>query len=478
MRSFWHTVKKSIGLHSFSDSLWWNLTITYTVVSVIGMLFILATFDVVTGYGNYKKITAPSFVLQTVQNTLRPYREIPLGALSSQLNLIIQSVEKSVENLEMPLSSPEVYRLNLSCSPDVAVIIFDRSKRIIKDLGDKNLTAKFLQSQDFLYSFNELGGHILESDVHTSFSITPINNDLSLVVLLRSYFSLWLQIKSSVTWLIDSIGMFFVVSFIVAIFCGLFAARPITRRLSHIAEVTSSWSEGKLDTKIIECGNDELSTHSRNLNIMAEQLKDYLNLRTRNSIKEERARMAVQLHDTVKQNLFALALQIKAIESKAGTVVVNHLAEAKQIIKECQIGLENVISELRISYPPVIDIAHELESIKSEYLNRYNLKIELLLRVNNAIQSEILNEVLLIIRESLNNAVRHGKAHEAIITLTLEQDKKRVTIYDNGIGFDTTKNSVGMGLTTMSRRARKLNNGSLIINSIPQQGTSIEISWT
>jgi two-component system, NarL family, sensor histidine kinase UhpB len=81
-----------------------------------------------------------------------------------------------------------------------------------------------------------------------------------------------------------------------------------------------------------------------------------------------------------------------------------------------------------------------------------------------------------IIREQLNNVLKHAKATE--VTINLSQNKKLITlsIFDNGVGFDTTKKSNGTGLGNIISRA-KLYNGKAIVISQPGEGCSLIASF-
>jgi signal transduction histidine kinase len=80
-----------------------------------------------------------------------------------------------------------------------------------------------------------------------------------------------------------------------------------------------------------------------------------------------------------------------------------------------------------------------------------------------------------IIQEALNNIVKHAEATKVDISLLYENDEIRLTIADNGIGFDMTKTrKSGNGINNMNDRAEILG-GTFKLVSNPGVGTTIEV---
>ena len=80
-------------------------------------------------------------------------------------------------------------------------------------------------------------------------------------------------------------------------------------------------------------------------------------------------------------------------------------------------------------------------------------------------------------QELLNNILKHAKATEALLQLTLERKKLTVVAADNGIGFDpgeAAKKTKGIGLTSIKNRVQLLD-GEMKIASAPEKGTTITI---
>ena len=80
-----------------------------------------------------------------------------------------------------------------------------------------------------------------------------------------------------------------------------------------------------------------------------------------------------------------------------------------------------------------------------------------------------------IAQEALTNVVRHARATRASLSLTMTPEEARLTVDDNGAGFDADSVPPDRyGLRGMSERARLLN-GELRVATSPGEGTCVEV---
>ena len=76
----------------------------------------------------------------------------------------------------------------------------------------------------------------------------------------------------------------------------------------------------------------------------------------------------------------------------------------------------------------------------------------------------------------LNNILKHAQARKVTVHLCQDQQKVFLEIIDDGIGFDpaTIRGRGGLGLEGMEERVALLG-GQLIVNSKPEQGTTVRV---
>jgi signal transduction histidine kinase len=90
------------------------------------------------------------------------------------------------------------------------------------------------------------------------------------------------------------------------------------------------------------------------------------------------------------------------------------------------------------------------------------------------VSADVRRQVFLIFKESVNNVVRHSECTEADIELRIEGGRLRLTLRDNGKGFDTSKAGNGNGLASMASRAKSLG-GALEVVSSKGMGTTVTL---
>ena len=99
-----------------------------------------------------------------------------------------------------------------------------------------------------------------------------------------------------------------------------------------------------------DTSEDELGQVARQLNRMAEQLQNLLEARQKLATLEERNRLARDLHDSVKQQIFAVSMQIgatKVLLKRDVDAAEGRLNEAEKLVHQAQQELTSLIRELR-----------------------------------------------------------------------------------------------------------------------------------
>jgi len=84
------------------------------------------------------------------------------------------------------------------------------------------------------------------------------------------------------------------------------------------------------------------------------------------------------------------------------------------------------------------------------------------------------NNIMMAVKESVHNVVKHATASEVTIKVTFEGKMLRVAIQDNGCGFEPAEAAAGNGLTNMKRRLQDIG-GTCVVESRPGQGTTVHL---
>jgi NarL family two-component system sensor histidine kinase LiaS len=136
-----------------------------------------------------------------------------------------------------------------------------------------------------------------------------------------------------------SLILFTIAAGLVGTVFGYFTARGLTKRLRTLSRAADSWSKGSFSIIVQDRSEDELGQLAQHLNQMAEHLQNLLQTRQELATLDERNRLARELHDSVKQQVFATSMQVGAARASIDQdpqAAQAHLAEAEQLSRQAQ----------------------------------------------------------------------------------------------------------------------------------------------
>lgn len=202
------------------------------------------------------------------------------------------------------------------------------------------------------------------------------------------------------------------------------------------------------------------------------------------SQETERARVARELHDGVSQLLVAVKFIFESVQERISIPGVDAAELATMTGKGVE-RLNDVLREIRrISHdlrPTALDdlgLQAAIAQTLSEFGQRTGQKVELHANSGGELSTAVATALFRVVQEALTNIERHAGASEVAISLIHRSHLLRLTIMDNGRGFDPEALSAqlrgGLGLTSMRERVETLG-GLFNLRSAPDQGTTIEI---
>ncbi|MDA1647312.1 MULTISPECIES: sensor histidine kinase [Bacillus] len=178
------------------------------------------------------------------------------------------------------------------------------------------------------------------------------------------------------------------------------------------------------------------------LNEANEQIKDLVK-------REERQRIARDLHDTLGHTLSLITLKSQLVEKLIVKNPERASAEAKEITQTSRTALKQLrelISDMRM-----ITVEEELEQIKA-ILQAANVELEIRQETSASSLSPIEQNILgMCLREAVTNVVKHSKATRCIVSVLESQGELILTVEDNGIGL-ADQNHDGNGIRGMKER--------------------------
>jgi signal transduction histidine kinase len=266
-------------------------------------------------------------------------------------------------------------------------------------------------------------------------------------------------------------GLYFIlIATVVATLTGLLITRNVTRRLHRITQAAESWSKGELTVEVRDATRDEIGQLGQDLNSMAEQLHTLLATREELAAVEERNRLARDLHDSIKQNVFATALLVGAARSHLPLDTLpaeTYLAEAEALAEQTRQELTALIHELRPARLADKGLAFVLRNYAEDWSRRMGIAVAMDVQGERITALDIEEALFRVAQEALANIARHSGAVQVTIHLTWDGAQVLLTIADDGTGFDVTHaNGRGVGLASMRERVAAYH-GTLDITSTP-----------
>ena len=195
---------------------------------------------------------------------------------------------------------------------------------------------------------------------------------------------------------------------------------------------------------------------------------------------DERTRLAVELHDSLSQTLSGISMHIdSALRFFERDRMIEKLSIAAQMLQSCREELRNCLWDLRNRALDEPDMAEAIRRTLKPQTGDAELSIRFCVP-RKEISDDTAHIILRILRELASNAVRHGRATRIRIAGAYEPDVFKLSVQDNGTGFDVP-NAPGMaqghfGLQGIRERLKTLG-GTMSVISSPQGGTKVIMTF-
>ena len=196
----------------------------------------------------------------------------------------------------------------------------------------------------------------------------------------------------------------------------------------------------------------------------------------------ERTRLAVELHDSLSQNLTGVSLAIRAANRLADSDsdgMRNSLNVAAKALDSCRDELRNCLWDLRNQTLEETDMNEAIRQTLAPHIGD-NTKLSVRFNVSRErLSDNTAHCILRIIRELVSNAIRHGGASAIKIAGSIEEDRLLFSVSDNGCGFDPDNRPNAadghFGLQGIQDRVDGFE-GELSIKSAPDAGAKVTVS--
>ena len=218
----------------------------------------------------------------------------------------------------------------------------------------------------------------------------------------------------------------------------------------------------------------------------------------RKSIEEEKLRLkdriARDLHDDLASTLGSTSLYVESLKRSLTSASADTMENVKKIddlLNEAGKSMSDIVWSVRSEETSYKDLSARMRRLTSEVCKANRMRYEFHVTGDerlDRLEDEVRRNVYLILKEALNNIVKHAGATKVDVVFEISERAMRLSISDDGRGFQARDASsqnggtsggngglMGHGLSNLDVRARAIG-GDLTIDSTPGGGTRVHLS--
>lgn len=210
--------------------------------------------------------------------------------------------------------------------------------------------------------------------------------------------------------------------------------------------------------------------------IIGLQKKDYENAL---ALQRERQRISSEVHDDLGASISGIKLRTELLSKRvADQPAFKEIDAIHEAITDISTQMRLIIWSLDPENDEVSNLANFIHKQAIKLFEYSDIRLNESTSVGEAvitISGEKRRQIYLLVKEGLNNIIKHSNARNAFLTINLHKKRLHIIIRDDGKGFDPdTRKLETMGVRNIYTRAKRLN-ADLKINSAPGGGTSISL---
>ncbi|HVA26888.1 MAG TPA: ATP-binding protein [Candidatus Baltobacteraceae bacterium] len=191
---------------------------------------------------------------------------------------------------------------------------------------------------------------------------------------------------------------------------------------------------------------------------------------------EERARIALDLHDAIGHTLTTLGVHLenarryRASDSAKADGYVERAADmAREVLGDVRETVAVLHDDRR---PAEASLASMADRVIRDFASTHDLAVEHTIELDSEPSARVSIALFRVLQEALTNIGRHARARRVRVSLSTDAARVTMTIEDDGCGFDG-QSSEGHGLAFMRLRMESVG-GTLVVTSREGGGTLVE----
>jgi len=196
------------------------------------------------------------------------------------------------------------------------------------------------------------------------------------------------------------------------------------------------------------------------------------------ALERVRTRLATDLHDDVGAGLAEIAILSEVAKRQEGLRITQLLDDIAARARSLREAMSDIVWTVDPREDYLSDLVLRLRQVAFTLLEAEERRVEFLAPSDDQLLIELAPDlrrhVLLFFKEAVTNVARHADATEVRVEISAGDGRFRMSIRDNGRGFDLLKPRSGRGLKSLQYRAGELR-GGCHVESAPSGGTKVEL---
>jgi signal transduction histidine kinase/ligand-binding sensor domain-containing protein len=195
------------------------------------------------------------------------------------------------------------------------------------------------------------------------------------------------------------------------------------------------------------------------------------------AVERVRTRIASDLHDDIGTNLTKIAVLSEVANHRLGGGGDDSIAAIAAISRESVAAMNDIVWAVNPGRDGVLDLSRRMRQFANDAFAPTDVDVQFgASEVDEArLDDELRRHVYLIFKEAVTNAVRHSGCSRVEVSLAIDRRELRLTVADDGRGFDISEEADGNGLANMRKRAAAVG-AALDVRSGEETGTTVTLT--
>jgi signal transduction histidine kinase/streptogramin lyase len=198
------------------------------------------------------------------------------------------------------------------------------------------------------------------------------------------------------------------------------------------------------------------------------------------AVEKLRARVSRDLHDDMGSTLSTINILSSMAKAKLTTdqkKTAEYLGKISDNSQRMMEAMDDIVWAIKPDNDTMLKLIARMREFATSVLEAKDILIEF--EADEALNDlkpdmEYRRDLFLLFKEAVNNAAKYSKSTQVSIKIGIENHRLKLSVIDNGVGFDVKAADGGNGLGNMRRRAAALQ-GKIDITSVENMGTTITL---